>query len=128
MNVKDKYGRTPIVDALLKGHREVIGFLKANKAETECEKYTDKWLQAIVSEDKNFLKCFIEFGVDPNTSDYDMRTALHLAVTYKIEKVIELLVAIGADKDLQDRWGKSALDYAKTDDYQVALDLFYSKE
>jgi hypothetical protein len=39
VNSKDKFGRTPIVDALLKNHREVIRYLKQSNAETDVVKH-----------------------------------------------------------------------------------------
>mgnify|MGYP006134674557 CR=1 FL=1 len=57
------------------------------------------------------IKCFIDFGIDINCNDYDRRTALHLAVSHKLASVIKLLVQLGADKDIKDRWGKTAVCY-----------------
>lgn len=81
-------------------------------------------MNAIVQGDTNTIKCFLEFGIDPNCCDYDRRTALHLAVSKKSSKVIEILVGVEADKDLNDRWDKSPADYARSDDYTKALELF----
>lgn len=58
------------------------------------------------------IKCFIDFGIDINCADYDKRTALHLAVSHKMESVIKLLISLGADKEIKDRWGKTAVCYA----------------
>jgi len=37
VNAEDKYKRTPVVDALLKGQRDVVRFLKKNGAEIDVE-------------------------------------------------------------------------------------------
>jgi glutaminase len=74
------------------------------------------------------LKCFIELGIDVNCSDYDKRTALHLAEAKKIPKTIELLINLGATSQNKDRWGKSALDYAKENKNQEVLAIFNQEE
>ena len=112
VNGEDKYGRKPIVDALLKGQRAAITFLQKEGTEIDCAKYIDKWFMAIVSKDLHNIQCFISFGISADAQDYDKRTALHLAVSYKMPKVIKLLVSVGAKYDLKDRWGKSPVDYA----------------
>jgi len=53
-----------------------------------------------VCEDKNMIKCFIDFGIDINCMDYDSRTALHVAVEHKMPEIIRALVQLGADVDL----------------------------
>lgn len=58
------------------------------------------------------IKCFIDFGIDINCMDYDNRTALHLAVSHKMPRIIKALVQLGADSEIEDRWGKTAVCYA----------------
>jgi len=50
---------------------------------------------------------------DVNSSDYDRRTALHVAASAGNIKVVQWLVGCGANLTLQDRWGSTALDEAK---------------
>lgn len=113
--MQDKFGRTPIVDALFKGQRETIVFLKQQKALTQPEKFVERWLNCIAIDDFHMIKCFIDFGIDPNCADYDSRTGLHLAVSKKFARLVELLLGVDANKDFKDRWGKSPEEYAQDD-------------
>ena len=49
----------------------------------------------------------LEQGMDPNSTDYDQRTALHLAVCGRQDQVIRLLIDARADAMVQDRWGNT---------------------
>ncbi|KAI5749715.1 hypothetical protein M8J76_009580 [Diaphorina citri] len=62
----------------------------------------------------NFHK-FKFSGIDMTLSDYDGRTALHLAAAEGHEEcVLFLLNHCGCDVTAKDRWGKTPLDEAKT--------------
>jgi ankyrin repeat protein len=51
--------------------------------------------------------------VDPDTADYDRRTALHLAVCEGRMDIVECLIAeLGAAHSPTDRWGRTPLDEA----------------
>lgn len=47
----------------------------------------------------------LEKGVEPNLSDYDKRTALHLASCEGCTEVVVLLLEKGANVNSTDRWG-----------------------
>ena len=52
-------------------------------------------------------------GIDLNISDYDGRTALHLAASDNNLKVVKYLLSKEVDINLKDRWNNTALDDAK---------------
>lgn len=54
-------------------------------------------------------KRVLESGVDVNASDYDGRTALHLAASEGRIEVIKLLLSMGANVNPTDRWGSTPL-------------------
>ena len=63
-------------------------------------------------------------GADVNSSDYDERTALHLAVAEKRGKMIKFLLEQGAFVRARDRWGRTPLDEAKGTPYEEMLESF----
>ena len=52
--------------------------------------------------------------VDINSSNYDNRTALHIAVTNNRKKIAYYLLENNADVTLKDRWGQTAYDCSKS--------------
>jgi glutaminase len=61
----------------------------------------------------NEIKRLLSYGVDINASDYDKRTALHLAVAEQNIEATTYLINNGADPKLKDRWGATPLSEAK---------------
>ncbi|KAF4893349.1 Ankyrin-1 [Colletotrichum fructicola] len=59
-------------------------------------------------------------GIDTNETDAVGRTPLMLAVLQGID-VVQQLLSNGANLDLQDQWGKTALMYAITRDYPTLV-------
>ena len=51
------------------------------------------------------LERLISNGADPDASDYDMRTAMHLAAASGAQKSMEYLLKNGASPNATDRWG-----------------------
>jgi lysophospholipase len=48
-------------------------------------------------------------GLDPNSSDYDLRTPLHIAASERKPKAVELLLSYGARSNVEDRWHRTPL-------------------
>jgi glutamate dehydrogenase len=58
------------------------------------------------------LASLLEGGLDVNQSDYDMRTALHLAASEQRLPVVKFLVEKGAAVNVVDRFGGTPLEYS----------------
>ncbi|KAI5647241.1 hypothetical protein M9H77_33246 [Catharanthus roseus] len=60
----------------------------------------------------------LEKGVEPNLSDYDKRTALHLASCEGCTEVVVLLLEKGANVNSTDRWGHTPLSNARSSGHE----------
>jgi hypothetical protein len=58
------------------------------------------------------VESILDQGVDVNTRDYDMRTALHLAAAEGRHAIAALLISKGAEIDVKDRFGLTPTDEA----------------
>ena len=73
--IEDKYGGTPIVDAVRHGHAEVAKFLARHGATLEMENAAVAMCQSAFDNDLENIKLLIECGINVNEADYDSRTA-----------------------------------------------------
>jgi len=76
-NVTDRMGSTPMEDAIRHGHREVQRVLRDSGA--MLVGHADTMCTAAATGDIDTIRTMISNGINPNTGDYDGRTALHLA-------------------------------------------------
>ena len=67
----------------------------------------------------------LEFnGDDPNTADYDKRTALHVAAGLGHVGMVRLLMKKGASTEVTDRWGNTPAVEATSHRHNTIADLF----
>ena len=81
LDAKDKFDRTPIVDALDNKHNDVIEYLRKAGAKVDPDQYLETWMNAASEENVGLMKSLLVLGVNVNACDYDKRTALHIAVS-----------------------------------------------
>ena len=105
VNAKDRWGNKPlhgadshtIIDLLL--HAGAVG----------CNKLHDDLIHTAAEGDLKGVQRLIRCKAPINCVDYDMRTALHVSSACGHLDVVQFLIANGADTNLLDRWGRSAI-------------------
>ena len=112
VNVKDRWGQTPMAISILAKQSMIITVLASAKAKLDMESPELTLCTAAGSGDMTQVKRLVEFGVLPNVGDYDKRTALHVAAAEGHEKIVEFLLLSQADPNSKDRWGGTPLQDA----------------
>ena len=92
VNVKDRFGETPLHVAALGGHKEVLQLLITNGADVNVStlRFTPLHL-AIGRGHKEIVELLIAKGADVNTQDDDDKTPLDWAIKYKRTQIADLL-------------------------------------
>ena len=110
VNVSDRYGGKPLDDAIRHSHDMVVTFLQKNGAALNLEDAGNRLCDCAASGNIAALKRYVQSGVDPNSADYDMRTALHLAASNNRSEVVSYLVGLPSiNLNSEDRWGGTPL-------------------
>lgn len=131
LNPEDRWAGTPLDDAYLHSHQEVIELLEgagarrgkvaqraANQGKPPAPATlvdslkTDELIWAASLGDLGAVRRLVAQGVPLDAGDYDYRTALHLAAAEGHVAVVRYLVAHGVPVDPTDRWGNTPLDDA----------------
>ncbi|WP_409416689.1 ankyrin repeat domain-containing protein [Flavobacterium sp. PS2] len=77
-----------------------------------CFKRLDKMVQLLLS-----------YKTTINQRNYNGATALIFAATFGTDSIIKILLDKGADKTIQDRFSKTAFDYAILQENEIAVQL-----
>jgi len=116
----DRWGGTPLDDALRQNHSAVVEYLVRCGAVKGCNELASVDISstaccaAASRGDADALRVVHRAGGDVSKGDYDGRTAMHLAACEGRLAIIELLVdELGADHSPVDRWGNTPLDDAR---------------
>ena len=79
LDVQDRFGGTPLDDALREGREEVIKVLLAEGARFDEDKIGVLLCSAGAEGDLARIKLMVRSGCNPNAPDGNLRTCLHLA-------------------------------------------------
>ncbi|XP_071082777.1 E3 ubiquitin-protein ligase mib1-like isoform X1 [Haliotis cracherodii] len=122
--IRNKRLRSSYDCALAKGHDLVASTLDGSKSSNEVqnsyrERYGEKYApilnKAVLESDEDTMKEFIKKGADPNYINKFGAGAIHYALTrctLPVMRVLDMLISAGADVDLRDDEGDSALNLA----------------
>lgn len=127
INAKDRWGGTPLVDAIREGHGKVAKLLHQHGGDLMYDEATasGELCELARKGDLERIKLLLECGCSANSADYDKRTCLHLAASEGNTLVVETLAQMGANLNVQDRWqGTPLFDAVREGHSQVAKILF----
>lgn len=103
VNVKDRWGQTPMQEAINNNHSHVTEFLAKHNAVLDYQNPADHLCTAASKGDVERLKQLLDHGVSPDISDYDNRSALHLAASDGNLDVVVYLTTRKANINIVDR-------------------------
>ena len=122
IEAKDRFGGTPLDDAVRHDKVEVQALLREHGARLRGEGSAVKICEAAAKGDLNTLTVLVENGVDTALGDYDGRTALHLAASEGQVSVLHYLLDQDPPLDVNcvDRVGGTPLEDAVRHGHSVA--------
>lgn len=100
----DNFGNTPLFEAIKNGHARVAYLLFSRGAQLNLKDAGSHLCAAAANGDSDFIKRALSYGVDPNSKDYDHRTALHIAAAEGLYFIAKLLLEAGASVFSMDRY------------------------
>lgn len=102
--VTDKFGITPLIEAVKGCHGQVIKILRAAGARLTAENAGDHFLKAVLGGNLELVKNLLDNGIDPNCSDHNGRTGLHIAASEGLVMLARVLLEHGANIYAKDRF------------------------
>lgn len=109
INIEDTFGNTPLIEAVKGCHNDVIKILRTAGASLTEKNAGDHLRKAVLGGNLDLVKSLLENGIDPNCSDHNSRTALHIAASEGLTLMAKVLIKHGADIYAKDRWGKTPI-------------------
>ncbi|CAI5955025.1 unnamed protein product [Closterium sp. NIES-65] len=111
-NRKDRFGVTPLLEALRAGHMQTAEVLREHGAQVLLDDPASELCHAVKRGMVEYLERLLSFGLDPNEADHDLRTPLHVAAAEGSVVLVRLLLEHGADAWARDRLGHLPVDEA----------------
>ena len=125
LNARTHLGHVPMALALIGGHQEIAWRLaEAGTDSTACaEDDATLLILALRLEDERLARWSLKGGADVNAVRQDARqaTALIVAAADDDLAMVDLLLSHGADPSLTNKDGKTAFDFAKSEEVKARL-------
>ncbi|XP_021909583.1 potassium channel SKOR-like isoform X2 [Carica papaya] len=113
VNIADKFGNTPLLEAIRNGNDQVVDLLVRGGASLKIDDAGCFLCMIVAKRDCDLLKRVLANGINPNSKNYDYRTALHVAAAEGLYSMASLLLEAGGSVLSKDRWGNSPIDEAR---------------
>ncbi|XP_076751974.1 L-asparaginase 1 [Xylocopa sonorina] len=116
--VKDRFNRTPLVDAIEWDHHDIIKILMQCGAHLHGSAYLigERMCAAAAVGNITRLKSYQLANADLSQTDLSGRTPLHIAALHNEVKTVKFLLEHNVDRDGRDKSGQSPYDLAKASD------------
>lgn len=126
VHIRDRYDRTPLMEAVSHDHHDIIKLLmKCGAHITGSARGIGEFLCAASSRGLlERLESYRLAGADLSQPDPTGRTALHVAALFGQAKIVQYLLKNYADKDETDLLGLTPLDYAIRGDRSEIVAMF----
>lgn len=127
LNARDSRGDTPLLNAALKSHRNVVEYLIECGADVKLGN-GDEMLHCACSEGwLDIVKSLVSKGCDLNTIGWSGSTPLLLAASRSHLDVVEYLIESGADVKIRDENGRTWLHYACKEEWLGVVNSLANK-
>lgn len=129
LNPHDRFGGTPLMDAVRQGHDKAAQWLQGRGVTMEKEQKSLSFslCNAAALGRTVEIERLLRHGALPDGCDYDKRTPLHLAAAEGHLTAVKVLVENGASTASRDRWGNLPVDDAIRSRNMEIVQLLQSK-
>ena len=129
INAEDRWNKTPLQDAINQGRAgPVVDMLVKHGGKLNYNDPSGVLCTAASVGDLKKLRQLVDNGIDPNCRNYDMRSALHLSAARGNLRVVDFLLSVGADINIEDRWGATPLEDAVKFGREVCVMLLHENK
>lgn len=104
INVSDKFGNTPLFEAIRNSHDQVASLLASAGASLTIDDAGDFLCMTVAKRKLDLLQRVLGYGINPNAKNYDHRTPLHVAASEGLYFAAKLLLEAGASVLSRDRY------------------------